>query len=237
MTTDTIIRKGLPAEIKMERGQFTARISTDALDRDGEIVVPGGCNSKEYERNPVVFWNHDANMPIGKCVALKREERWITATAKFAKRPDDYVGEFFPDFARAMVEQGIVKGVSIGFIPLPDGGRHPTKGDREKWGDGIQWVHSKWKLLEFSLAPLQSNPEALVLAVGKGLDRGRLAKCFGCEIPERVIAALPGDIVEAPERKRLTISIPAIPLAERVKMLVSEAMSEHTAKRRGKVHN
>jgi HK97 family phage prohead protease len=232
MTTDTVIRKGLPAEIKLERGQFTARISTDALDRDGEIVVPGGMNSKEYERAPVVFWNHDRNMPIGQCVALKREERWITATAQFATRPENWEGQWFPDFAKAMVEQRIIRGVSIGFVPLPDGGRHPTKGDREKWGDGITWVHSKWKLLEFSLAPLQANPEALVLAVGKGLDRGRLAKCFGCEIPDAPPTPPP-----APERKRLVISIPAIPLAERVKALVGEAMAEETARRRGKVHN
>lgn len=236
MTTDTIIRKGLPAEIRLERGMFVADITTDALDRDGEIVVPGGCNSKEYEQNPIVLWNHERNLPVGQCVSFKRLDTHIRAATMFARRPDDYVGEFFPDFARAMVEQRIVRGVSIGFVPIEGGGRHPTKADREKYGDGVRWIHSKWKLVEFSLAPLQANPEALIMAVGKGLDRGRLAKCFGCDIPERVVE-LAKDIAATPERKRLVVSIPAIPLADRVKALVSEAMAEETARRRGKIHN
>ena len=66
---------------------------------------------------------------------------------------------------------GINPGVSIGFIPIES--RNATKGDRAKYGDGVQTVHSKWKLLELSIAPVQANQEAVVVAVGKALETGK----------------------------------------------------------------
>ena len=170
------IRKTLTAETSVSKGRFTATISTDSIDRDGEVLVPQGMNSAEFERNPVVFWNHDYGMPVAKGTSLRRDERSVVAEAEFARRPDDFVGEFFPDFARALVEQGVVKGVSVGFQPMPDGIRKATPADRDRYGDGVERVFSKWKLLEFSLAPLPANQDALVSAVGKSAKAAKVSE-------------------------------------------------------------
>jgi hypothetical protein len=155
---------------------FKARITTDTCDRDFEVVVPQGCDSTEFEKSGTVFWNHNYDMPVAKANGkLVRGDRWIDSPAKFAFRPADYQGEFFPDFARAMVNQGIVKGVSIGFMPIES--RKPTPKDFEAYGKNVERVTNKWKLLEWSIAPLQCNPDALIRdAVGKGIMSSDVAK-------------------------------------------------------------
>ena len=54
--------------------KFTAIITTHAIDRDQDVVIPSGMNSKEYEANPVLLYSHDPNKPIGKMVTMRRGE-------------------------------------------------------------------------------------------------------------------------------------------------------------------
>lgn len=185
-----ILRKNLDANFKAASGGvFRATISTDSIDRDGEVLVPQGMDSREFEKNPVVFWNHDYDKPIAKSIGkLSRGEHGIDASTEFAVRPADFKGEFFPDVARALVEQGIVKGVSVGFMPIES--RPAGKGDRAKYGDGIKRVISKWKLFEYSLAPLPANQDALITALGKGI------------ISELQVKSLFGLDLHAPDRSR-----------------------------------
>jgi hypothetical protein len=76
---------------------------------------------------------------------------------------------------------GINPGVSIGFMPIES--RNATKADIAKYGAGVGAVHSKWKLLEFSIAPVQANQDAYVTAVGKGLMAREVAEGAGLVIP------------------------------------------------------
>lgn len=177
-----LIRKKLPASLSLERGMFVATINTDTIDRDSEVVVPQGMNSKQFERNPIVFYNHDHTLPVGKVVALERMAGAIKATVQLLMRPAEYIGEFFPDFVRACIEQGVVKGVSIGFSRINGGGRQATKADAEKYGDDVRYVTSKWELLELSVAPLMANPDALIHAVGKTFSNSTVKRWTGIDI-------------------------------------------------------
>ncbi len=161
---NTINRKALPARLEGTAKGFTAVITAETIDRDGEVLIPQGMNSKEFEQNPVLFWNHDYSEPVGKCVGIKRRERDIVGEFAFAQRPDGYSGEFFPEVAAALVGQGIVNGVSVGYVPEEGGTRRATEVDRKKYGGNVSTIFSRWKLLEVSLAPLQANPEALITA-------------------------------------------------------------------------
>lgn len=172
--------------------KFTARITTDALDRQQEVVIPRGGNLTEFYNSGMIAWNHDYSNPVALPNKEKRPvygEDFIECGGMFLKRPNDYEGDFFPDFARAFVTQaieaGINPGVSIGFIPLES--RVPTKSDREKWGADLCMVHNKWKLLEFSIAPVQANQEAVITAIGKGLIARDVAKAVGIEAPETTL--------------------------------------------------
>lgn len=201
------VTKTMLAEASVEKGQFRAKITTAAVDREGDVVVPQGMNAVDYMKNPVVFWNHDYGMPVAKCVDLRRRDDHIEAVATFAARPDGHQGEFFPDMARALVEQGIVKGVSIGFVGMEGGVRAATKADAEKYGDDCRRVFSKWKLLEFSLAPLPANQDALISAVGKGLVSPGVAKRYFGVDAERTSQPTP----PAKSSRRVVVVVPSMP--------------------------
>jgi HK97 family phage prohead protease len=184
--------KALTAQIAPTASGFSAVITSETIDRDGEVLIPAGMNSKEFERNPTLFWNHDYAEPVGKAtMPLKRKEREIVADFVFAKRPDGYGGEFFPEVAAALVAQGIVSGVSVGYVPEEGGVRMATEVDRKKYGGQVSRIFSRWKLLEVSLAPLQANPEALITAVRKGLCSPVGAKrWFGIDVPKRIVVTV-----------------------------------------------
>lgn len=207
----TMQTKALSAQIAPSASGFTAVITSETIDRDGEVLIPSGMNSKEFDRNPTLFWNHDYAEPVGKAVGpLRRKEREIVADFVFAKRPDGYAGEFFPEVAAALVGQGIVSGVSVGYVPEEGGVRMATDIDRKKYGGSVSRIFSRWKLLEVSLAPLQANPEALITAVKKGLCSPVGAKrWFGIEVPKRIVVT-----VDVPARstaqKRKPIDVDAI---------------------------
>lgn len=207
----TMQTKALSAQIAPSASGFTAVITSETIDRDGEVLIPSGMNSKEFDRNPTLFWNHDYAEPVGKAVGpLKRKEREIVADFVFAKRPNGYAGEFFPEVAAALVGQGIVSGVSVGYVPEEGGVRMATDIDRKKYGGSVSRIFSRWKLLEVSLAPLQANPEALITAVKKGLCSPIGAKrWFGIEVPKRIVVTV--DVpARSTEQKRKPIDVDAI---------------------------
>jgi len=174
--------KTLDASLESDGIKVDAVISTESIDRDGEVLIAQGMDSSEYDDNPVVFYNHDYAQPIGQVTNLRRGKDKVEATIKFAKRPDDFQGSYFPEFVESLVQQGIVKGISVGFVPKPGGVRKASAKDRESYGDDVQQVYSQWKLLEVSVAPLPANGRALVSAVRKGLvDQAEAKKWIGCE--------------------------------------------------------
>lgn len=180
-------RKAMNASFASTAKGFEAVITTDSLDRDGEVVIPQGMNAVEYEANPILFWNHDYSQPVGKCVKLKREPNAIRGEFQFAQRPDGFEGSYFPEFVASLVGQGVVKGVSIGYVPEDGGVRRATIDDRKRYGPRASTVFSKWKLLEISVAPLQANPDALVSAIRKGAVSGKDAeRWLGWTPPRRV---------------------------------------------------
>lgn len=208
---NTMNRKALAAEVSTTAKGFTAVITAETLDRDGEVLIPQGMNSREFDQNPVLFWNHDYAKPVGKCVSLKRGDRSIVGEFTFAKKPEGYVGEFFPEVAAALVGQGIVNAVSVGYVPESGGIRRATDVDRKKYGDDVQTVFSRWKLLEVSLAPLQANPDALITAVKKGLVSPVAAKqFFGVEPPKRTVVTIDLPAPRSTEKKAAPIDLSEI---------------------------
>lgn len=162
---------------------FRVRITTDSLDRDREVMIPQGMVSTDFEKVGAIFWNHVYDMPVAKPGKLFRSARSVDNEGMFAVRPPDYQGDFFPDFVRAMVQQEIVKGASVGFLPIET--RNPTKKDIEQYGENVRRVHSRWRLLEWSFAPIQSNIESVVIeAARRGILSAESASAwFGVMIP------------------------------------------------------
>jgi Zn finger protein HypA/HybF involved in hydrogenase expression len=132
-------------------------ITTRAVDRDGEIVDPEGGIFEHYVKNPVVLWAHQYDqLPIGKNIWIKSAAEGLIAKTVYAKHP-------FAQEVYQYKRDGFPLATSIGFIPLTKKMYDPKK------NNGIKCLYTKWVLLEYSAVPVPSNPEAVEMAVSKGL--------------------------------------------------------------------
>lgn len=190
--------------------EFEAMISTDTLDRDGEVLLPGGCSHAEYEKNPILLWMHDADKPIGTGspgATVRRKGGGLSMRYTIPERPADYKGDFLPEYAAALVAAGVLRTVSVRFMPIPNGQypghRSPSQKDRETWGPDLTRVYTDWKLLEVSLVSIPSNPDAMIQAVHKHIVTDSAAKQWG---------GLPADWVRpaaSPAKRRVVVTVPA----------------------------
>ena len=140
------LRKRFVAElgVKPQDRSVIASISSISVDRDGDVLIPQGCDASDFLKSPTVFFNHDYNLPIGKCTAIKRSDKHLEATTIFAKRPENHHGDWLPDTLLSLFQQGVIHGFSVGFTPIE--GRKPTVKDKQLFGDHVNHVYSKWKL-------------------------------------------------------------------------------------------
>jgi HK97 family phage prohead protease len=207
------------AEIKTsDSGEriFTAKITTNDIDRDGEVLLPQGMDAKDFRRTPVVFWHHDYTMPIGTSMELKRADNHWTATAKIASTP-------FAQEVYTLMKEGVVRGVSVGFQPTES--RPPSKKDLDMFGESVKRVYSKWKLMEFSVTPMPANQNALIMSVSKGITtRDRIKSLFGVDVP-----------TAAPQVKRVvyfcpTVKAVAFDTEALVKRVAAEVMAKITGR-------
>ena len=107
-------RPDSPAAAKDE-GQsapMTFVVSTEEVDRHGDVVMAGGWRLEAYRRNPVFLWAHDYTRPvIGRAAAVWAEADRLLARMDFA--PTDFARE-----VAALYRNGYQQGVSVGFKPL-----------------------------------------------------------------------------------------------------------------------
>ena len=195
------IRKQFLADLTVgdEDRTVLAKISTMSVDRDGEVLIPQGCDATDFTKSPTVFYNHDYSLPVGRCEGIRRSDDAIHAKTRFADRPAGHEGQWLPDSVFALLQQGVVNGFSVGFLPVE--GRNPSKKDRQQFGPQVRHVYSKWKLLEYSVAPLPANQDALVLAVSKGVVSADAAR--------RLFPQL--DLSPAPVRRKVFVVVPPLP--------------------------
>lgn len=152
-------------------------VTTDALDRDFEIIIPGGGDWKSFKKNPVVTFAHDySSPPVGRSMWVTRERKgntdgWLAKT-QYIDRPDGWTGDWMPDAIWHFVKSGYMPGKSIGFIPLNF--RAPEEAEiraRPEYAKARR-VIDKWMALEYAVCPVQSNPECLVQGVAKAKSAG-----------------------------------------------------------------
>lgn len=149
------IYKIFNAKVKdLGEGKLEAIVSTNDVDRSGEVVDIEGIDIKNYEKNPVVMWAHDySKPPLAKTLSLTKEKigkKMVMKTVmEFATSISDLAREVYN-----LYKGGFMNAFSIGFIPLEMEGNTYTKSE----------------LLEYSAVPIPANPNALLLAKAKGID-------------------------------------------------------------------
>jgi HK97 family phage prohead protease len=134
-----------------DRGeQMTFVISTDEVDRHGDVITPEGWRLESYLRNPVFLWAHDYARPvIGRAVSVWQEPHSLLARMEFA--PTDFAQE-----VALLYRHSYQNGVSVGFRPIRFEERR-----QEKTGAflGIRFLEQE--LLEVRAVPVPANRSAL----------------------------------------------------------------------------
>ena len=146
--------------VKQEENGGEIVISTPAVDRDRDRVLPEGARTTSYMRNPVVQWGHNYAEPwatVGRTNALEIGTDGIKASFEFREAANDTDPLHI---VRTLWDGGFVNTASIGFNPL-------------QWeeNDHGGFDFTEWELLEWSLVPIPANQEALRLAVKALSDR------------------------------------------------------------------
>lgn len=154
-------------------------ISTEALDRQAEVILASGMDDSQFALNPIVTLNHDyTRAPIGRSTWRRRTRRQglrgIQARTVYPPRPEGWSGDWAPDAAFSLVQAGLLAGKSIGFLTLE--ARKPTAEELAERPELAQCrrVVTRWLLLEYACTWLPINPQTLTEAVGKGFDPGHL---------------------------------------------------------------
>lgn len=158
--------------LDVDAGIYEAVISTEAVDRQGDIVRAAGVILDNYFKNPVVLWAHDYSAPpVARALGIEVVSGGLRARFQF---PEWGVSEQ-ADVVRRLWGAGFLNATSIGFVPIEV---HPL--GNEVYGPT---EYLQWELLEFSIVPVPANQEALRLAI-KALVASP-TECFGTVLSAR----------------------------------------------------
>lgn len=144
-------------------------ISDGSLDRHGTRINPNGWELAAFKRNPIALFGHSNGFPIGTWENLRVEgDRLVGRLVLAAKGTSARIDELV-----RLVEQGILRAVSVGFSALEFGvpGKSPYDYERQE-------------LLEVSLVSVPSNTNALKIARSLNISESTLKLAFGEQAEE-----------------------------------------------------
>lgn len=142
-------------------------ITSEDIDRDGEVVLTKGLDLENFQKNPVVLFMHDPFAVIGKSTFQKTRKRQGR-------------NEMFADtvFAETTLAQEVfelskgefLRGISIGMNFRSMERRAPTPKEIKSRPElaEAEAIIEKAEMIEFSFVSIPANQEALTTAVNKG---------------------------------------------------------------------
>jgi len=169
---DLGVRLGFNAEIETLKGstpkpegrQILIAISSETVDRDTDSIAVDGWDLEQYRKNPVVlfghhYWNNEAPV-VGRSLTEFVHKGKLKSLLEFT--PQGIVP--LADTLYGLYSEGFMNAASVGFIPKE--WKYPEDDEKRPWG--VDFLAQE--LLEYSLVPVPSNPDALVEARSKGIE-------------------------------------------------------------------
>jgi HK97 family phage major capsid protein/HK97 family phage prohead protease len=127
------------------------RATSEAKDRHGTVIESAGVDVEPFLRNPVVGWGHrtirggDPDDVLGRVDAIERGDSFIDVGVRFADHER-------AQLTAKLVRDGFLSAMSVGILPRKTSTRKV---------DGVNTpVIERSELLEVSIVPVGSNPEA-----------------------------------------------------------------------------
>ena len=142
-------------KIKLSRQGFKASPSGDEIliegfankavvDDVGDLMTFDNIDMRRFEKNPIMFFNHDRNMPIGKWIDWKVTDDGLMVKGMLSKSDNATI-----KMVRDLVNEGIIKTLSIGY----------EEQQSKRNSEGVNIVE-RWRLNEVSVVTLPANIEA-----------------------------------------------------------------------------
>lgn len=148
---------------------FVGYASTRGVDRDEEVILPGGMSLDQFRKAPVLLWGHAwSSPPIGKDVLIESDGYGLKTRSLMAETA-------FANELWILVKGGFQKTSSIGFIPLEWVG-HSDKDYGTLMDTARKWPEWNLKdepksfitkaiLLEHSLVAVPAQIDALITSI------------------------------------------------------------------------
>lgn len=152
-----------------EQRIITGIASTPAPDRAEDIMVPEGA---EYTLPMPFLWQHESDEPIGHVIAVKVSPAGIEATMKIAKVEEEGKLKDRLDEAWQTIKAGLVRGLSIGFIPIESARIEGS------WGS----KYLRWDWFELSAVTIPCNASGRITSV-KSVSHKQLAALGKSVVP------------------------------------------------------
>lgn len=162
-------------EFTIDAGERTdvSFITTDALDRDGEVVIPSGGDWSTYNR-VVTFAHRYDQLPVGSNWWIRPRGQGLIAKTHYPDKPKDWGdAPWLPSAILHLMQQPVptCTGKSIGFLPLNVRGATSDEIANRPELRGAR-VIDRWIGVEYAVVPVPCNPEAEMQAVAKGIEMG-----------------------------------------------------------------
>lgn len=194
-----------------EQDRFlTVIATTDDIDVDGEVVIPGGADTSYFFKNRKIFVDHQLGTEfcVGTLHSANLKPNGWQCRIRMFKLPGNPLPDDILTIAR---EAGI--GVSIGFLPTAKGAPSPEEKSIYKSASSII---RQWKWIELSIAAAPANISCQsTLSLSKSIEgklalldelvtKGRIApfsaKALGLSVP-RTLEASTG----VPKRRTIVV--------------------------------
>jgi hypothetical protein len=150
-------------------------ITTDAVDREGECILPGGGDWSGYNR-VVTFAHRYDQLPVGSNWWIRARNNALIAKTHYPPKPADWGdAPWLPSAVLHLMQQPVptCTGKSIGFLPLNIRSATAEELANRPALRNVPII-DKWVGVEYAVVPVPCNPEAEMQAVAKGMELGLL---------------------------------------------------------------
>ena len=197
-TPETLAAIEATEKASSDTGTFEVVISSENVDRYGEVIKLDAWELEHYLKSPVVLWGHDhKTLPIGMATSVVAKDGKLIATGKFA--PHEHAQQI-----RTLYDLGMLRATSVGFI------------EKEREGNLI----TKAELIEFSFVSVPANPFALALALDNQRSVDELVTKGFIFVEKEAVVETPAPVVE--EEKNFGIKEIKDAMGEVMSPLVAE---------------
>ena len=124
-------------------------LSDETVDRVGDVIRASAWDLTEFKTNPIALFRHSHDAILGVWEDVRVEGKRLLGRLRLAKPGTSPL----VDTVRSLIDQRILKAVSVGFQPIE---AQPRK------GGGYEFI--KAELHEVSVVAVPANPSALAIA-------------------------------------------------------------------------